>query len=226
MTARERALRAYGNCCAWCQSPGPLELDHIHNDGAGHRAEIKMKLATWLVRQRHDTGHWPTGFQLLCTPCHDKKSGRITRMPPRNGASTVAASLPDALAAQVALLAAQPDYGTKSAVVQAALQAMLAGTANETALHAVHDHLARVQADLGKTLQAVLDGQREHQEHLVAIRQRIAALEIRANTVDDKLSTLEKTTTKELGALTRAYDQLKTTLADAPKGGMLSRFLG
>jgi hypothetical protein len=67
MNARQRVIAALGGRCAWCQSTaGPFEIDHIHGGGNQHRAQLRLPLATWLVREHTRLGYWPTGFQLLC----------------------------------------------------------------------------------------------------------------------------------------------------------------
>ena len=50
-------------------------------------------------------------------------------------------NLPDALAAQLAVLAAGPDHPTKSGVMEAALRAYLEGSAQQTVLAQVHRRL-------------------------------------------------------------------------------------
>src|SRR6266545_6543288 len=155
MTARERVLAAYGGMCAWCHSPTRLEIDHIHNDGAAHRHAIMMKLEYWLCREYTATGSWPTGVQLLCQHCHDRKSGRIPHMPARHGAQQINISLPDSMAAQLALLASAPEYGSKSRVLEAALRLLIEGSATESALAGVHQRISELSDKTTEALQAV-----------------------------------------------------------------------
>ena len=75
---REAVLLAYGGKCVECgEDRYPcLEIDHINNDGAKHRKEIKLQggsnaLTQWLYRN-----NYPTGFQLLCGNCHRIKHYR------------------------------------------------------------------------------------------------------------------------------------------------------
>lgn len=69
---RDKVYAYYGNQCQCCSETNPLFLtiDHINNDGAKHRREIR-KLGTgsnfyyWLV-----SNNFPEGFQLLCFNCN------------------------------------------------------------------------------------------------------------------------------------------------------------
>jgi hypothetical protein len=156
MNVRQRVIAALGGRCAWCQSTAGLEIDHMHGGGNQHRAQIRLPLATWLVREHTRLGSWPTGFQLLCQACHDRKSGRRPAMPPRKGATALNISLPDHLASQLAVLAAAPEHhNSKSQVLETALRAFLEGGANLTALDTVHQQLSTLGTSLGQQIQAL-----------------------------------------------------------------------
>lgn len=71
---RAEAIAAYGARCACCgeREPTFLDLDHIHNDGASHRAEAGN--GTQIMLQLRDAG-WPRGrVQLLCCNCNQGKA--------------------------------------------------------------------------------------------------------------------------------------------------------
>jgi len=43
MNARQRVIAALGGRCAWCQSTaGPFEIDHTHDGGNQHRAQLHL----------------------------------------------------------------------------------------------------------------------------------------------------------------------------------------
>ena len=70
---REAAFAHYGNVCAWCgeADSSKLQIDHLHDDGARHRAEnptARKVLGTFLRREGH-----PEGFQVLCADCNRAK---------------------------------------------------------------------------------------------------------------------------------------------------------
>lgn len=71
---RRMAIEAYGGRCACCgiDEPTFLAFDHINDDGARHRREVRGRnMANWLVQNR-----FPSGFQLLCHNCnHAKRLG-------------------------------------------------------------------------------------------------------------------------------------------------------
>lgn len=58
-------------CCRNCRYNNikALEIDHINNDGAKHRKEIKGgHLYSWLINN-----NFPDGFQVLCATCNALK---------------------------------------------------------------------------------------------------------------------------------------------------------
>jgi hypothetical protein len=67
---RYEVIAAYGGFCACCGETEIrfLQMDHINNDGAAHRKEIKIQLSTWLKQQGY-----PEGFQVLCANCNFAK---------------------------------------------------------------------------------------------------------------------------------------------------------
>ncbi len=72
---RIEVLLAYGNKCVCCGEKGIyfLELDHINNDGAEHRRELKTggAGATYKYVKKHN---FPKDrFQLLCANCNQGK---------------------------------------------------------------------------------------------------------------------------------------------------------
>jgi len=69
--AHRDAIDAYGGFCACCGETEPkfLQLDHMNNDGAEHRRQIKgVRLGPWLRRRGY-----PEGFQVLCANCNFAK---------------------------------------------------------------------------------------------------------------------------------------------------------
>lgn len=72
---RHEVFMAYGGfLCACCGETEPmfLTIDHINNDGANHRRELKDKIGnggasffTWLKANK-----FPKGFQVLCRNCN------------------------------------------------------------------------------------------------------------------------------------------------------------
>lgn len=66
---KARIISAYGGRCECCGETEHafLTIDHINNDGARHRQEIKTtRLYVWL--ERH--GYPKDGFRLLCFNCN------------------------------------------------------------------------------------------------------------------------------------------------------------
>lgn len=68
---KERVLSHYGNKCECCSETDmdKLSIDHIHNDGAKHRKDNKMKSGQefykWLIKN-----NFPDGFRCLCHNCN------------------------------------------------------------------------------------------------------------------------------------------------------------
>jgi hypothetical protein len=68
---REETVEAYGGKCKCCGETESkfLGVDHIYNDGATHRDELKTDLYKWLK-----LNHFPKDrFQLLCHNCNFAK---------------------------------------------------------------------------------------------------------------------------------------------------------
>lgn len=73
---RNKVLSYYGGVPPKCACCGEMEikflsLDHINNDGAKHRREIKSKgnnLYRWIVKNK-----FPSIFQILCYNCNCAK---------------------------------------------------------------------------------------------------------------------------------------------------------
>ena len=68
---KNKCLEYYGAVCACCgeSNPGFLTIDHIGNNGAIHRKQIKYQsIYNWLV-----TNNFPDGFQVLCWNCNSGK---------------------------------------------------------------------------------------------------------------------------------------------------------
>lgn len=76
---KHAAIMAYGGyrcACPGCDVTAPefLQIDHVDNDGATHRKELRQggdALYAWLKRH-----NYPPGFQILCANCNFAK--RIT----------------------------------------------------------------------------------------------------------------------------------------------------
>lgn len=70
---RDEVFAAYGgyecNCCGETM-PEFLQIDHVNNDGAEHRRQIKASggIYSWLKRNG-----FPQGFQVLCANCNYAK---------------------------------------------------------------------------------------------------------------------------------------------------------
>jgi len=67
-------LKKYGGNSPRCACCGETEIkfltiDHINNDGAKHRKEIKGKLYQWLYKNKY----MPNRFQVLCANCNYAK---------------------------------------------------------------------------------------------------------------------------------------------------------
>lgn len=55
------------NCCGEFRIEF-LTIDHIYNDGAKHRKEMKSSIFHWLIKN-----DFPQGFQVLCMNCNFSK---------------------------------------------------------------------------------------------------------------------------------------------------------
>ena len=91
---KKKVLTHYGpagrlNCC-WLgciiDDVDMLTLDHINNDGAAHRKEIKTKIYSWIVKN-----NYPDGFQTLCGNHQTKNEflGRYAGLPNRKDPPTI-----------------------------------------------------------------------------------------------------------------------------------------
>jgi len=70
----------YGRSCACCGATERMTIDHVHGDGAEHRAELfgaiskssqRIRMYRWLIKNG-----FPEGFQTLCLPCNTSKGKR------------------------------------------------------------------------------------------------------------------------------------------------------
>jgi hypothetical protein len=86
--ALARTVLAYysgGTCeCVCCgeSEESFLTVDHIDNDGAKHRKELRRDFYTWLVAQG-----FPEGYQTLCRNCNwgkHRNGGVCPHMQPRS----------------------------------------------------------------------------------------------------------------------------------------------
>ena len=103
-------------------------------------------------------------------------------------------NLPDALAAQLAVLAAGPDHPTKSGVMEAALRAYLEGSAQQTVLEQVH-----------RRLDTLTQAVKELTQHLAQPVPVPKALE-------DRLEMLERQQRQQTADLTRLLQGIHTDL--------------
>ena len=67
---RLKVIESYGGKCVWCGIDNPifLTIDHINNDGAKHRKEMRSnrKIYRWLIKNNFPKDN----FQLLCMNCN------------------------------------------------------------------------------------------------------------------------------------------------------------
>jgi esterase/lipase len=68
-----KIINAYGGVCSCCGEDTIefLSIDHINNDGAKHRKELKILKTTfyqWIINN-----NYPKGFQVLCMNCNTAK---------------------------------------------------------------------------------------------------------------------------------------------------------
>ena len=91
---KKKVLAHYGpggrlNCC-WPEcvidDVDMLTLDHVNNDGAAHRKEIKSRIYNWIVKN-----NYPDGFQTLCGNHQMKKEflGRYAGLSNRKDPPTI-----------------------------------------------------------------------------------------------------------------------------------------
>ena len=76
---RAAVIGAYGNQCACCGEKEIefLQVDHVNNDGAVHRKQLKTAGGSQIYRDIIRR-NFPDDFQLLCANCHLVKScGRV-----------------------------------------------------------------------------------------------------------------------------------------------------
>ena len=69
--ARRKVFSAYGGAhCACCEEDAFefLCIDHVDNDGAKHRREMRGNISSWLIKNEY-----PPGFQILCINCNFSK---------------------------------------------------------------------------------------------------------------------------------------------------------
>lgn len=69
---RQEVLDAYGNKCKCCGETQQefLAIDHVNNDGAEHRREIRRPIYRWL----RQNGFPQDRFQILCHNCNMAKA--------------------------------------------------------------------------------------------------------------------------------------------------------
>jgi hypothetical protein len=216
MRARERVLRAYGGTCAYCgRTDGALEIDHVHGGGNTHRRTIGTKLEYWLCREYDRTGYWPAGFQLLCTPCHDARSGRTPSMSVGKGKHQHNVLLSDAVSQHLVTLAEKPEFhGKKNEVVERAILQLLEGETSDTVLLSVHNHLATLQATMVEALQSI-DSQ------LATVTHTLNTLTVEHRALVARLQRFEEQAERKHHGLLAAYDQLKALMTRKP-----GRFVG
>lgn len=71
-------INHYGGKCACCgeSEPAFLQIDHIDDDGATHRASLPHSGAAGVIYRWLKQNGWPEGFQVLCANCNMAKSSR------------------------------------------------------------------------------------------------------------------------------------------------------
>lgn len=77
---RNKTMKAYGERCACCGEDDPrfLCVDHIHNDGKYHRAELMIDGQS-IHEYLFDNGYPKNDFQLLCYNCNSAKQFNTVR---------------------------------------------------------------------------------------------------------------------------------------------------
>jgi len=71
LNQRQRVLEYYGNKCGCCGEVTYefLTVDHINNNGAKHRKELKgSSVYNWIIKN-----NFPDDFQILCYNCNCAK---------------------------------------------------------------------------------------------------------------------------------------------------------
>jgi hypothetical protein len=70
---RAAIFKIYGGKCNACGESDPivLDVDHVNDDGASHRAE--RGFGQMLMKDILDSGYCPERFQLLCKNCNWRK---------------------------------------------------------------------------------------------------------------------------------------------------------
>lgn len=203
---RARVLAYYGGtppACLWCGSTTKLELDHIENDGAEHRRDLRalhLTLEEWLIAE-----DFPADIvQVLCQRCHHTKTRLAQRrttktaeeeeeapMPARKGAVTAHITLSPEAQAQLERLTAQTPHTTKSQVVEGLILRTLTDPSGDAAstladrLHTIEQRLAPVPDLLATSLaQMTTTADRVttalttlHQETQAPLDQRLESLE-------------------------------------------------
>lgn len=77
---RSETFEAYGNKCTCCgeSEPAFLVIDHIGDNGADHRREMRPTAPkTWAGKAIYSwlrQNNWPEGFQILCANCNMAKA--------------------------------------------------------------------------------------------------------------------------------------------------------
>lgn len=86
LNLRDLVYDHYGNQCNCCGENNPLflTLDHINNDGAEHKRQLKTRdtyrIFRWVVKN-----NYPDNLQLLCSNCNTGKA-RNNGVCPHKGA--------------------------------------------------------------------------------------------------------------------------------------------
>lgn len=68
-------LSALGSGCACCgeRAVSMLDVDHVKNDGAAHRAERRQRASYWVYKDIIASNYDRTRFQILCRNCNWSK---------------------------------------------------------------------------------------------------------------------------------------------------------
>lgn len=184
MTRRARVLALLGGKCCWCGKTARLEIDHVHGDGAAHRATLKTSIETWVWNTYQDTGRIPTQLQLLCLDCHDRRSGR-KRMPAKKGSSNVNIALQNHVLEHLNLMAVSAEYqGSKSRVIETLILHAIENQMSQHGTDHLHQHVSTIRADVNQalqtfdsTLQQLIEGMQKLAGIVQLCERRIASLE-------------------------------------------------